>query len=200
MHYDPETEIVATVGATEALAATIFSLINEGDKVIIPTPAFSLYFPLVSLAGGTPVQVDVSEDDFVLTPELLENVLKKEGPAVKAVLLNYPVNPTGREYPREVLEGLAKVIADHHLYVFADEIYSDLVYGVEHTSMATLLPDRTIFISGLSKSHAMTGYRMGYFAGPKKRSTTSPSCIRFLVTSITDSTQAAAIEAYTNGE
>lgn len=72
MHYDPETEIVATVGATEALAATIFSLINEGDKVIIPTPAFSLYFPLVSLAGGTPVQVDVSEDDFVLTPELLE--------------------------------------------------------------------------------------------------------------------------------
>jgi aminotransferase len=200
VHYDPETEIVATVGATEALAATIFSLINEGDKVIIPTPAFSLYFPLVSLAGGTPVQVDVSEDDFVLTPELLENVLKKEGPAVKAVLLNYPVNPTGREYPRDVLEGLAKVIADHHLYVFADEIYSDLVYGVEHTSMATLLPDRTIFISGLSKSHAMTGYRMGYFAGPKEAIDNITKLHSFLVTSITDSTQAAAIEAYTNGD
>lgn len=200
VHYDPETEIVATVGATEALAATIFSLINEGDKVIIPTPAFSLYFPLVSLAGGTLVQVDVSEDDFVLTPELLENVLKKEGPAVKAVLLNYPVNPTGREYPREVLEGLAKVIADHHLYVFADEIYSDLVYGVEHTSMATLLPDRTIFISGLSKSHAMTGYRMGYFAGPKEAIDNITKLHSFLVTSITDSTQAAAIEAYTNGD
>lgn len=200
VHYNPETEIVATVGATEALAATIFSLINEGDKVIIPTPAFSLYFPLVSLAGGTPVQVDVSEDDFVLTPELLENVLKKEGPAVKAVLLNYPVNPTGREYPREVLEGLAKVIADHHLYVFADEIYSDLVYGVEHTSMATLLPDRTIFISGLSKSHAMTGYRMGYFAGPKEAIDNITKLHSFLVTSITDSTQAAAIEAYTNGD
>lgn len=115
-------------------------------------------------------------------------------------MLNYPVNPTGREYPREVLEGLAKVIADHHLYVFADEIYSDLVYGVEHTSMATLLPDRTIFISGLSKSHAMTGYRMGYFAGPKEAIDNITKLHSFLVTSITDSTQAAAIEAYTNGD
>lgn len=198
--YDPETEIVATVGATEAVAATIFALIKEGDKVIIPTPIFSLYFPLVSLAGGIPVQVDVMDNDFMLTPDLLEKVLEKEGPAVKAVLINYPVNPTGRQYPREVIEGLAKVIEKHHLYAITDEIYSDLVYGVEHVSMATLLPERTILISGLSKSHAMTGYRLGYLAGPKAAIDNINKIHSFMVTSLTDSTQAAAIEAFNHGQ
>lgn len=197
--YDPETEIIATVGATEALDATLFSLLNTGDKVVVPTPIFSLYFPLIAMTGATVVQVDTSADGFVLTPERLEEVLQAEGKGVKAVILNYPTNPTGREYPRETLEGLAKVISDHHLYAIADEIYSDLVYEVEHHSIATMIPERTIFISGLSKSHAMTGYRLGYVAAPAKIMTNISKMHAFLVTTVTNNVQAAAAEALTNG-
>ncbi|MDO4903803.1 MAG: aminotransferase class I/II-fold pyridoxal phosphate-dependent enzyme [Limosilactobacillus sp.] len=197
--YDPDNEIVVTVGATEALDATFFSLLNAGDKVIVPTPTFALYFPLIAMAGATAIQVDTSDDGFVLTPERLEAVLEKEGAGVKAVLLNYPGNPTGREYPKETLEGLAKVIADHHLYVIADEIYSDLIYGVDHYSIATMIPERTILISGLSKSHAMTGYRLGYVCGPAKimKSILKMHC--YLVTTVTNSTQVAATEALKKG-
>lgn len=200
INYDPDSEVVVTVGATEALTATLFSLLNTGDKVIIPTPVFSLYFPLVSMTGAIPVQVDTSADGFVLTPEKLEEVLDKDGNGAKAVLLNYPSNPTGREYPKETLEGLADVIAKHHLFAIADEIYSDLVYGVDHYSIASMIPDHTILISGLSKSHAMTGWRLGYIVGPKEIMASIGKMHAFLVTSVTDNVQAAAIEALNNGD
>ncbi|MEE6704712.1 aminotransferase class I/II-fold pyridoxal phosphate-dependent enzyme [Limosilactobacillus reuteri] len=199
VHYDPQTEIIATVGATEALDATLFAILNTGDKVVVPTPIFSLYFPLIEMTGATVVQVDTSADNFVLTPEKLEEVLEEEGKGVKAVILNYPSNPTGREYPQEVLAGLAEVIKKHHLYAIADEIYSELVYGVEHYSIATMIPERTIFISGLSKSHAMTGYRLGYVAAPAKIMTNISKMHAFLVTTVTNNVQVAAAEALTNG-
>ncbi len=199
VHYDPQTEIIATVGATEALDATLFAIFNTGDKVVVPTPIFSLYFPLIEMTGATVVQVDTSADNFVLTPEKLEEVLEEEGKGVKAVILNYPSNPTGREYPQEVLAGLAEVIKKHHLYAIADEIYSELVYGVEHYSIATMIPERTIFISGLSKSHAMTGYRLGYVAAPAKIMTNISKMHAFLVTTVTNNVQVAAAEALTNG-
>lgn len=199
VHYDPATEIIATVGATEALDATFFALLNTGDKVIVPTPIFSLYFPLIAMTGATAVQVDTSADGFVLTPERLEQVIAHEGAGVKAVLLNYPSNPTGREYPKEVLAGLAEVAKKHHLYVIADEIYSELVYGVDHYSIATMIPERTIFISGLSKSHAMTGYRLGYVAAPAKIMTNISKMHAFLVTSVTNNVQDAGTEALVNG-
>lgn len=198
--YDPESEIVVTVGATEALASTLFALLNTGDKVIIPTPVFALYFPLVAMTGATPIQVDTSADGFVLTPERLEEVLQKEGHGARAVLLNYPSNPTGREYPQETLEGLANVMTKHHLYAIADEIYSDLVYGVEHYSLTSMIPERTIFISGLSKSHAMTGYRLGYVAGPQEIMGSIGKMHAFLVTTVTDNVQVAAVEALNNGQ
>lgn len=197
--YDPASEIISTVGATEALDAVLFSLLNTGDKVIIPTPVFALYFPLVAMTGATPIQVDTSADGFVLTPEKLEKVLQKEGAGVKAVLMNYPNNPTGRDYPKDVLEGLAKVISAHHLYAIADEIYSDLVYGVEHYSIASMIPERTLFISGLSKSHAMTGYRLGYVAGPATIIKSIRKMHAYLVTTVTDNVQVAGAEALTNG-
>ena len=196
VHYDPQTEIIATVGATEALDATLFAILNTGDKVVVPTPIFSLYFPLIEMTGATVVQVDTSADNFVLTPEKLEEVLEEEGKGVKAVILNYPSNPTGREYPQEVLAGLAEVIKKHHLYAIADEIYSELVYGVEHYSIATMIPERTIFISGLSKSHAMTGYRLGYVAAPAKIMANISKMHAFLVTTVTNNVQVAAL---TNG-
>ncbi|MBC6911399.1 aminotransferase class I/II-fold pyridoxal phosphate-dependent enzyme [Lactobacillus reuteri] len=199
VHYDPQTEIVATVGATEALDATLFAILNTGDKVVVPTPIFSLYFPLIEMTGATVVQVDTLADNFVLTPEKLEEVLEEEGKGVKAVILNYPSNPTGREYPQEVLAGLAEVIKKHHLYAIADEIYSELVYGVEHYSIATMIPERTIFISGLSKSHAMTGYRLGYVAAPAKIMANISKMHAFLVTTVTNNVQVAAAEALTNG-
>lgn len=199
VHYDPQTEIIATVGATEALDATLFAILNTGDKVVVPTPIFSLYFPLIEMTGATVVQVDTSADNFVLTPKKLEEVLEEEGKGVKAVILNYPSNPTGREYPQEVLAGLAEVIKKHHLYAIADEIYSELVYGVEHYSIATMIPERTIFISGLSKSHAMTGYRLGYVAAPAKIMANISKMHAFLVTTVTNNVQVAAAEALTNG-
>lgn len=199
VHYDPQTEIIATVGATEALDATLFAILNTGDKVVVPTPIFSLYFPLIKMTGATVVQVDTSADNFVLTPEKLEEVLEEEGKGVKAVILNYPSNPTGREYPQEVLAGLAEVIKKHHLYAIADEIYSELVYGVEHYSIATMIPERTIFISGPSKSHAMTGYRLGYVAAPAKIMANISKMHAFLVTTVTNNVQVAAAEALTNG-
>lgn len=198
--YNPDSEVVVTVGATEALAATLFSLLNTGDKVIIPTPVFALYFPLVAMTGATPIQVDTSADDFILTPEKLEEVLAKEGYGARAVLLNYPTNPTGREYPEETLKGLAKVISDHHLYAIADEIYSDLVYGVDHHSLVSMIPERTLFISGLSKSHAMTGYRLGYIAGPEEIMASIGKMHAFLVTTVTNNVQIAAVEALNNGQ
>lgn len=197
--YDPDTEVVATIGATEAISTTFFSLLKPGDKIIIPTPEWSLYFPLAELAGAKPILVDTSAGDFVMTPEHLEKVIEEEGPAAKAILLNYPNNPTGREYPEEVLRGLAKVIEKHNMFCIADEIYGDLVYSGEHFSIAKVIPDRTILIDGLSKSHAMTGYRLGYLAGPAEIVAQLEKMHALMVTAVNDSAQAAGAEALNNG-
>lgn len=198
--YDPETEIVVTVGATEAVTATTFAMLNLGDKVIIPTPAFSLYFPSVSLTGAEPIKVDTSADGFLLSAKRLEEILEQEGSAVKAVLLNYPNNPTGRSYSEAELQELAKVIQEHHIYAIVDEIYSSLMYDQPFHSLATILPEQTVLISGLSKSHAMTGYRLGYVAGPADFISTMLKMHSFMVTAPNDTAQAAAIEALTNGD
>ena len=173
VHYDPEGEIIVTVGATEAITATTFALLNPGDEVIIPTPIFSLYFPSVSLTGATPVKVDTSNDGFLLTAERLEKVLKREGSMVKAIILN--------------------------LLAIVDEIYSELIYDQPFTSLATLLPEQTILISGLSKSHAMTGWRLGYVAAPQDAINQISKMHSFMVTAPNDTAQAAALEALTNG-
>lgn len=200
VEYDPETEIIVTVGATEAITATTFALLNPGDEVVIPTPIFSLYFPSVSLTGATPVKVDTSSDGFLLTADRLEKVLKREGDSVKAIILNYPNNPTGRSYSKEELEALAKVIKEHHLLAIVDEIYSELIYDQPFTSLATLLPEQTVVISGLSKSHAMTGWRLGYVAAPEDAINQISKMHSFMVTAPNDTAQAAALEALTNGQ
>lgn len=199
LNYDPEKEVVVTIGATEAISSTFFSILKPGDKVIIPTPEWSLYFPLAELAGAKPVLVDTSADNFVMTPEHLEQVIAKEGPSVKAILLNYPNNPTGREYPEDVLRGLAKVIEAHNLFCVADEIYSDLVYNGTHFSIANVIQDRTVLISGLSKSHAMTGYRLGYLCAPAELAAQIEKMHALMVTAVNDSAQAAGAEALNNG-
>lgn len=196
--YDPESEIVATVGATEAINAAIFTLLNPEDKILVPTPVFSLYWPVANLAGVQYSLVNTAADNFKLTAEKLEATLKIE-PNIKAIILNYPTNPTGVEYTKEEIKQLAHIIRKYHLYVITDEIYSSLTYGVDHYSIATEIPERTLYISGLSKSHAMTGYRLGYIAGPKKVMEQVSKVHGLMVTTTTDSSQAAAIEALNNG-
>ena len=199
VEYQGDGEVVVTNGATEALTATIFSLFNPGDKVIIPTPGYALYNPIVTYNGAIPVEVNTKDDNFVLTPERLEKAIEAN-PSVKAILLNFPVNPTGRTYGQAELQALATVIKRHHLLVISDEIYGDLTYDHRHYSMIEELPEQTILISGLSKSHAMTGWRLGYLAGPKALVQQITKMHSFLITCINDTAQAAALEAIQNGQ
>ena len=197
--YNPADEVLVTVGATESLASITYGILNPGDKVLVPTPAFSLYFALVKMAGADPVMIDTSNDGFQLTAQRLEAEIEAAGDQVKAVLLNYPNNPTGRTFTKTELEDLAAVLKNHELLVIADEIYSDLTYDQDHYSLATLLPEQTLLVSGLSKSHAMTGYRMGYVAGPAGIMRSVAQIHSYLVVCVNDATQAAAVEALNNG-
>lgn len=200
VEYDPESEVYVTVGATGALNSVLGALLNVGDKVIVPTPAWSMYMQLIELTGATPVEVDTSEDGFVLTPEKLEETIIREGKGVKAILFNDPSNPTGVTYSEETLKGIAEVLTKYHMYAISDEIYAELLYnGAKHYSLTSMIPERTIYISGLSKSHAMTGWRLGFVCGPSQIISSCSKLNNFMITSVTNNVQAAAIEALTNG-
>ncbi|WP_304402357.1 aminotransferase class I/II-fold pyridoxal phosphate-dependent enzyme, partial [Lactobacillus intestinalis] len=199
--YDPKTEICVTVGATGALNDVFMSILNPGDKILVPTPVWALYFQLIKLTGAIPVQIDTSKDDFILTPEHLETVLQNEGKGAKAIILTDPSNPTGRVYPATTLKALAEIITKYHLFSVTDEIYGELVYDNNvHHSLSQYIPERNILISGLSKAYAMTGWRLGYIAAPADIMKTIQKVNAFLVTSVTDNVQAAAIEALNNGQ
>ncbi|QMU09127.1 aminotransferase class I/II-fold pyridoxal phosphate-dependent enzyme [Levilactobacillus suantsaii] len=200
VNYDPKTEVLVTVGATEAIFVALGAMLNPGDKVLIPTPTFSLYMAVVKLFGAIPVEIDTTEDGFRLTGKRLQAVIDREGPnQVKALILNFPGNPTGFEYTRAQLEELAAVVEQHAMYVLTDEIYAELTYGQPHVSMAELLPGRSILVNGLSKSHAMTGYRVGYFVGPADFIANATKLHGFAVTSVSNPAQYAALEALTTG-
>lgn len=196
--YNPEDEILITNGGTEALTAITFSLLNPGDKVLVPTPVFSLYFPIITLTGAECIQVDTSDDGFVLTPEKLQSEIDKHGD-VKMILLNYPCNPTGRAYPEDLLRRLGKILHDNNILIVADEMYSELTYDQEHFSLATIYPEQTLLVSGLSKSHAMTGWRLGYISGPAPLIGEIYKMHGFMVTCVNDIAQDAAVEALNNG-
>lgn len=198
VEYDPENEVIVTDGATEAISATLIGLLNPGDQVLVPTPVFSLYFTNIEMTGAQVIMVDTSEDGFILTPERLEKEIEKND-RVKAIMLNYPCNPTGRTYTKEQIKSLAKVLKKHHILVIADEIYSELTYDHDHYSLVQEIPEQTILISGLSKSHAMTGYRLGYICAPYALSGAITKVHSFLVTCVDNVAQNMAIEALNNG-
>ncbi len=166
--YDPAHEILVTVGGSEAIDAAIRAIVNPGDEVIVPEPSFVCYSPLISLAGGVPVTVETREEDlFRLTPELLKEKITDR---TKAVILPYPNNPTGAVMRRDDLEKIAEVLREQEIIVISDEIYSELTYGGErHVSIAEIdgMKERTIIINGFSKAFAMTGWRLGFAAGPE---------------------------------
>lgn len=196
--YNPEDEVLITNGGTEALTAITFSLLNPGDKVLVPTPVFSLYFPIITLTGAECIQVDTSDDGFVLTPEKLQSEIDQHGD-IKMILLNYPCNPTGRAYPEDLLRQLGRILHDNNILIVADEMYSELTYDQEHFSLATIYPEQTLLVSGLSKSHAMTGWRLGYIAGPAPLIGEIYKMHGFMVTCVNDIAQDAAVEALNKG-
>ena len=201
LDYNPENEILVTIGATEALSATLTAILEEGDKVLLPAPAYPGYEPIVNLVGAEIVEIDTTENGFVLTPEMLEKAILEQGDKLKAVILNYPANPTGITYSREQLEALAAVLRKYEIFVVCDEVYSELTYtGENHVSLGTMLRDQTIIINGLSKSHAMTGWRLGFIFAPANFTAQLIKSHQYLVTAANTMAQHAAVEALTAGK
>ena len=201
LDYAPENEILVTIGATEALSATLTAILEEGDKVLLPAPAYPGYEPIVNLVGAEIVEIDTTENGFVLTPEMLEKAILEQGDKLKAVILNYPANPTGITYSREQLEALADVLRKYEIFVVCDEVYSELTYtGEVHVSLGTMLRDQAIIINGLSKSHAMTGWRLGFIFAPAAFTAQLIKSHQYLVTAANTMAQHAAVEALTAGK
>ena len=201
LDYDPENEILVTIGATEALSATLTAILEEGDKVLLPAPAYPGYEPIVNLVGAEIVEIDTTDNGFVLTPEMLEKAILEQGDKLKAVILNYPANPTGITYSREQLEALAAVLHKYEIFVVCDEVYSELTYtGENHVSLGTMLRDQAIIINGLSKSHAMTGWRLGFIFAPANFTAQLIKSHQYLVTAANTMAQHAAVEALTAGK
>ena len=200
LQYDFAHQIVVTVGGSEAIDLALRCILNPGDEVIIPVPSFVCYGPLTSMAGGTPVYVELkAENEFRLTAAQLRAALT---PRTKAVVLPFPSNPTGGILERADLEALAGVLKDTNAMVLSDEIYAELTYGQKHVSPANLpeLYDRTIVVNGFSKSHAMTGWRMGYVCGPAPILQQMLKLHQFGIMSAPTTSQYAAIEAMRNGD
>ena len=200
LFYNPDNEILVTIGATEALSATLTAILEPGDTVLLPAPAYPGYEPIVNLVGAEIVEIDTTANDFVLTPEMLEKAILEQGDKLKAVLINYPTNPTGVTYSREQIKALADVLKKYDVFVVSDEVYSELTYSDEpHVSIAEYLPEQTILINGLSKSHAMTGWRIGMIFAPANFTAQLIKSHQYLVTAAATMAQFAAIEALSVG-
>lgn len=194
--YDPETEVLITVGGSEAIDIAIRAIVSPGDEVIIPQPSFVCYEPLAELAGGVPVIIETCEEDgFKLTPEKLRAAIT---PRTKALILPFPCNPTGAVMEREDLEAIADILRDTNIAVISDEIYSELTFGDKHPVSIASLPgmhERTVLISGFSKTFSMTGWRMGYACGPAEILTQITKIHQYAIMCAPTTSQYAALEA-----
>ena len=200
LEYDYTNQILVTVGGSEAIDLAIRVLVNPGDEVIIPVPSFVCSGPLTEMAGGVPVYVALTaENGFRLTPEQLKAAIT---PRTKALVLPFPSNPTGGIMERRDLEAIAQVLKDNDIMVISDEIYAELTYGQRHVSPANLtqLYDRTVVVNGFSKSHAMTGWRMGYVCAPQPVIAAMTKLHQFGIMSAPTTSQYAAIEAMRSGD
>lgn len=200
LEYDYTNQILVTVGGSEAIDLALRVLVNPGDEVIIPVPSFVCYGPLTEMAGGVPIYVELTaENGFRLTPEQLKAAIT---PRTKALVLPFPSNPTGGIMERRDLEAIAQVLEDNDIMVISDEIYAELTYGQRHVSPANLtqLYDRTVVVNGFSKSHAMTGWRMGYVCAPQPVVAAMTKLHQFGIMSAPTTSQYAAIEAMRSGD
>ena len=194
--YNPENEILVTVGGSEAIDACVRAVVSPGDEVIIPQPSYVCYEPIASLAGGIPVIIETrSEDDFKLTPELLKAAIT---PRTKLLILPYPCNPTGAIMEREDLEKIAEVLRGTNIFVLSDEIYAELTFSDKpHTSIVSIADmwERTVTVNGFSKAFSMTGWRLGFAAGPKEIMKQIIKIHQFAIMCAPTTSQNAAIEA-----
>ena len=200
IQYNPLKEVIVTVGGSEAIDIGLRAIINAGDEVIIPQPAYVSYEPCTILAGAKPVIINLkAENEFRLTAEELENAITEK---TKVLILPFPNNPTGAIMEREDLEKIAKVIKKHDIYVMSDEIYSELTYKGEHVSIASIegMQERTILINGFSKAYAMTGWRLGYACGPEAIIKQMTKIHQFAIMCAPTTSQYAAVEALKNGD
>lgn len=200
VHYDPATEIVITVGGSEALNLSAIALLDPGDELIIPTPCFVTYQAAAIMAGGVAVEVPCHmENNFDIDPK---DIAQAVTPHSKAILLGFPNNPTGAVASRENLLEVAKLANEHDLIVLSDEIYDRLVYGVPHVCFPALpgMRERTILLGGFSKDYAMTGWRIGYAAGPAELIKGLVRVHQYMVMSAPTMSQFAALEALQSGE
>ncbi len=200
LEYQPIGQTLVTVGGSEGLDLAFRCLLEPGDEVIIPTPSFVCYGPLVSMIHGVPVYVETKvEHEFRLTPEELKAAIT---PRTKILVLPFPNNPTGGIMHREDLEALAEVLRGTNIMVVSDEIYAELTYGQHHVSMANIpdMYERTIVINGFSKAYSMTGWRMGYVCGPKELIAAMTKLHQYGIMSAPTTSQYAAIEAMEHGD
>ena len=198
--YDPNKEIIVTVGGSEGIDICMRAMLDPGDEVLIPQPSYVSYEPCCVLANGTPVIIELkAENEFRLTAEELEAAIT---PKTKLLVLPFPNNPTGAIMERKDLEAIAEVIEKHDLYVLSDEIYSELTYTENHVSICNLpgMRERTILINGFSKSHSMTGWRLGYACGPEAIIKQMLKIHQFAIMCAPTTSQYAAVEAMRNGD
>jgi aminotransferase len=198
--YKPDTQILVTVGGSEAIDLAMRAIIEPGDEVIVPVPSFVCYGPIATLVCGKPVYVETKvEDEFRLTPEALKAAIT---PKTKALVLPFPNNPTGGVMGREHLEAIAEVLRGTDIMVISDEIYAELTYGGHHTSIANIpdMYERTIVINGFSKAYSMTGWRLGYACGPEPIVKQMTKIHQFAIMSAPTTSQYAAIEAMREGD
>ena len=194
-------QVITTIGATEGINASLQAILNPGDTVIVPTPVFPLYLPITLVNQGNFITVDTSNDGFVLTADKLrETIEANPDKNFKAVVLVYPSNPTGVTYSRQQIKDLAEVLKKFDIFVVSDEVYSELTYVDQHVSIAEYLPEQTILINGLSKSHAMTGWRIGLIFAPAVLTAQLIKSHQYLVTAAATMAQFAAIEALSAGK
>ena len=201
MQFDPDREILVTVGGSEAIDMSLRALICPGDEIIIPQPSYVCYEPMVRICGGTPVILETTaENDFKVTPEMLRSAIT---PKTKALILPYPCNPTGAIMEREDLERVAEVLRDTNIIVLSDEIYAELTFGgKKHVSIGSLegMKERCVIINGFSKTYSMTGWRMGYACGPREIIEQVTKIHQYAIMSAPTTAQYAAIEALRNGD
>ena len=200
VEYNPETEVMVTVGGSEAIDIGLRAVLNPGDEVIIPQPSYVSYEPCTVLAGGKPVILELQEkNEFRLTKEEL---LAAITPKTKVLILPFPNNPTGSVLRREDLEDIAEVCIEKDILVMSDEIYSELTYGAKHVTIASLpgMKERTILINGFSKAYAMTGWRLGYTCAPHIILEQMLKIHQFAIMCAPTTSQYAAVDALKNGE
>ncbi|WP_407948176.1 aminotransferase A [Peribacillus faecalis] len=196
LYYNPADEVIVTTGASEAIDIALRTILTEDSEVIIPAPVYPGYEPIITLCGAKPVYADLTNNDFRLTATILEKYITKR---TRCIILTYPSNPTGVTLSQGELRELAELIKKHNIYVIADEIYSELVFEQPHTSIASYIRDQTIVINGLSKSHSMTGWRIGFLFAEKELCQQILKVHQYNVSCASSISQMAALAALTDG-